>query len=126
MQDDKANALDQDLLLAIADIESMALSEGGIANLKPWAPYGLTTGIELTDLFANNPGSGFGTAVMTRLSELSDAHCLPVYLKPSGSRAREFYERFGYARDHNAVGFMVRYPTLEIDDEGDFVLPANR
>ena len=86
-------------------------------EMQAWAPYGAATGVELTDLFAKEPGNGGGTKVMTLLADLSDELRISVYLRPSSSRNREFYARFGFEDDKRNFGFLARYPKFDDDDD---------
>ena len=88
-------------------------------EMQAWAPYGQTTGIELTDFFAEQPGTGGGSKVMTLLVTLCDELRMATYLRPSSSRNREFYARFGFVDDNRNFGFLARYPKLD-DDDDDF------
>lgn len=102
-----------------------AVVEAGVCNavnvvLKGWSPFAQTTGIELTDLFAEEPGSGGGTKVMTLLGRLADELEITVYLRPESARNRnEFYPRFGFVDDKRNYGFMARYPALPADFDDD-------
>lgn len=73
--------------------------------------------IELTDLFADNPGTGGGSKVMSELVRLADEAGLNVYLKPSNQGNKVFYSRFGFEKDNDHFGMMVRYPESESDEE---------
>ena len=103
----------------IARVEHYADKVGVDARLQPWTPFpGVMSGIELTDFFARQPGTGAGSKVMSKLLALADDIRLPVYLKPSSPRAREFYSRFGFEADSRHPGFMLR--AVELTEE-DFV-----
>jgi GNAT superfamily N-acetyltransferase len=88
-----------------------------VAEFRPWANLvtGDIQGIELTDLFADEPGRGAGTTFMRELGRLADETDLTVYVHPDSVRAREFYERFGFERSA-AARCLVRYPPLPIGD----------
>lgn len=87
--------------------------------MKPWAPYGGVTGVEVTDLYADEPGTGGGTKVMTLLAAMADELGMPVYLRPSSHRNREFYARFNFQQDTRNFGFLARYPAFKDEDEDD-------
>ncbi len=75
-------------------------------------------GIVLTDLFADVPGQGVGTTVMTRLCALADAADLNVFTDPDTRRADAFYRRFGFQdADRYAGHYLVRYPSPDTDDD---------
>jgi hypothetical protein len=73
--------------------------------------------IELTDLFADNPGTGGGSKVMAELVRLADEAELNVYLRPSNQENKIFYSRFGFEKDNDHFGMMVRYPESDSDEE---------
>lgn len=98
-------------------VREFAQSKGVVAEFAAWAPFGQTTGLELTDLFADEPGSGAGTQVMQELARLADQVGISVYLRAADTRSREFYERCGYEQSKGHFGFMVRYPSFD-DMEG--------
>ena len=102
-----------------SQVEKFARSNGVDAAFAPWVnSLGQTIAIELTDLFADNPGSGGGTKVMKLLCTLADEQKISVYLKPESGRNRnDFYPRFGFQNDKRNHGFMVRYPPWEDLDE---------
>lgn len=79
-------------------------------ELRP-SPFGNPWVIELTDLYAAEPGGGNGTKVMQQLVNMADESGLQVILKPESQRNKGFYERFGFvSRDTLNGRFMVRYP----------------
>jgi hypothetical protein len=101
-------------------VTACGLVHGVRAEMTPWAPYGQTMGVELTDLFADEPGLGGGTKVMQLLGELSDALEISIYLKPSSQRNREFYARFGFEEGKRETrGMLTRYPELAFDDDDE-------
>lgn len=101
---------------AIAVIEQMAAVVCVHACLQPWSPFGVITGIELTDLFAQEPGTGAGTKVMNFIKEQVNELRLPLYLRPSSDRSRGFYARCGLVPDRRNLGFMVLYPSLDEEE----------
>jgi hypothetical protein len=101
-------------------VEKFASLNGVNAILQPWKPSGQTIGIELTDLYADNPGSGGGSKVMMLLCKLADEEQISIYLRPESARNRnEFYPRFNFENDKRHYGFMVRYPPFEDIDEAE-------
>lgn len=101
----------------IAEVEAFAANASVHACLAPWRPFGAISGVEVTDLFAEQPGKGHGTQVMNKLHELADEVRLPVYTRPSGPDSRRFYERHGYVAARGASYFLVRFPQLSEDEE---------
>ncbi len=73
--------------------------------------------LELTDLYAKEPGSGGGSKVMAFLGELCDRHDINVLCKPEQPRNQRFYARFGFVRSPRHFGMLVRYPPLPADDD---------
>ena len=72
---------------------------------------------ELTDFFADVPGEGNGTKVMTEFGRLLDEADLNCYVAPASPRNVLFYARFGFERDKGRMySAMVRYPPLPQDD----------
>jgi hypothetical protein len=112
--------------LLIRCSEGFASSRGGRLEMKRWAnAFGQTVAVEITDLYADQPGSGFGTSVLNHVLRLADVATLPVLLRPSGSRSRQFYERFGFEADTRNFGFLVRHPKADLDIDDDFVMAAD-
>lgn len=97
-------------------VREFAQSKGVVAEFAPWAPYGQTTGLQLTDLLADESGNGAGMEVMQELALLADQVGLALYLRPSGTRSHEFYERCGYEQSKGHFGFMFRPPSSEDED----------
>lgn len=111
----------------LTDIEAYGTSHGVRTHMQPWGPYGTVTGIELTDLYADEPGSGGGTLVMNRMTTLADGLSLAIYLRPEGSRSRTFYSRFGFDACAKLHGFMARYPKLDPEDAAEYgIEPAQQ
>lgn len=98
------------------EIEAFAALNRVRANLEAWSPFGAISGVQLTDLFAEEPGNGAGSRVMRKLHELADEVRLPIYLRPAGPDSRRFYERHGYVQARGAFAHLVRFPTLTEDD----------
>ena len=113
-------------------IQTYAARHDVYAVLQPWGPSGPVTGVELTDLYASEPGRGQGSRVMTRLTALAQALQVPVYLRPDGPRSREFYARAGFvpvsARSAGGPhGFLAWYPAVADDDnDNDTMAPKER
>jgi len=61
---------------------------------------------------ADVPGSGGGTKVMTKLSQLADIAGVVIYTWPSGRRVERFYELFGFIPTWRSIE-MVRYPAVK-------------
>lgn len=70
---------------------------------------GQVKAVELTDLFADEPGNGNGTKVMKKLEEIADQEGVTVYVHPACPRTKEFYERFNFKA---SFGEMTRYAAL--------------
>ena len=105
-------------------VKAFAASHGVRAELQPWAPMGVVTGVELTDFYAEQPGAGQGSLVMRHFLELAQTLGVAVYLRPSGSRAREFYARAGFTSVNRrgaggAHGFVAWYPCCVDEDEDE-------
>ena len=75
--------------------------------------------IEITDLYAKDPGSGGGTKLMTFLCGKADEEGFNLYVHPEQPRNKEFYGRFGFQRSPNHFGMLIRY-CVDLDelDEG--------
>jgi len=82
------------------------------AALRPYrnlyAPEYAYPAVVLTDLFAEKPGEGAGSAYMAELSRRCDAAGLTLYTDAQDDRSREFYlargfERTTGRRDHQLV-----------------------
>lgn len=82
------------------------------AALRPYrnayAPELAYPSVVLTDLFANNPGQGAGSAYMAELARRCDAAGLTLYTDAQDDRSRDFYlargfERTTGRRDHQLV-----------------------
>jgi hypothetical protein len=71
-------------------------------------------GIELTDFFARETGTGAGTKVMTYLSKLCDEGRVTCYTHPSSMRNTQFYKRFGFNSSQHH-GLLVRFPPIPDD-----------
>lgn len=115
---DAPDYYDQAARLALGDIAQFATKAGVHIEGLPWAPYGQTLGIEITDLVAETPGQGHGSAVMRQLEQICNDLGLTTYLRPDGPRSRDFYVRHGFLSDSRRnPGFMVRFPKFEFDDD---------
>lgn len=82
------------------------------AALRPYrnayAPELAYPSVVLTDLFANNPGQGAGSAYIAELARRCDAAGLTLYTDAQDDRSRDFYlargfERTTGRRDHQLV-----------------------
>lgn len=89
---------------------------GGCVYMQLWKANGYVTGVELTDLFADRPGHGFGTKAMNFVCREADLAGLTVYLRPSSARSEVFYTRFGFTRRDSTTNWMVRHPKPDTDD----------
>ena len=92
--------------------------------LDAWSDWARTQGVDLrlvrtphgsvevTDLFADAPGTGAGTKVMQALAAAADQTQMPLRLSPSSRRNVEFYRRFGFElSSHTHDTHMTRTPT---------------
>ncbi|HWS26419.1 MAG TPA: LPD23 domain-containing protein [Xanthomonadales bacterium] len=103
-------------------VEVFAAEHAVYAALRPWDPMGSVTGVELTDLYANEPGAGQGTLVVRHLTGLAQDLGVVVYLRADGPRSREFYARAGFvpvpSRSRGgAGGFLAWFPPVQKEDE---------
>lgn len=99
----------------IDDVTAYASAHNVHAEMRD-APFDIVGDVELTDLYANDPGQGNGTLVMRRLIELADHAGINLVLKPAEPRNREFYARFGFEKSSRHFGMMVRYTPFDLDD----------
>lgn len=116
MRLDEDEPIEVTVAAVIAEVERFAKGVRVQASLAVWKPFGAISGVELTDLFAEEPGNGAGSLVMRKLHEIVDEVRLPVYLRPSGPDSRRFYERHGYVESRGAFAHLVRFPELTEDD----------
>ncbi|MFL6728063.1 MAG: hypothetical protein ACJ8FS_16345 [Sphingomicrobium sp.] len=72
--------------------------------------------LELTDLFAREPGKGAGTKVMKELIKKADKAGLNVAVYPTSERNVKFYNRFGFVREDGGRGMLVRQQPLSEED----------
>jgi hypothetical protein len=79
-------------------------------NLEPFTP--VPNSLLLTDLFADQPGTGGGTKLMTKLGQLADAKGISIFTMPDTPRNRAFYQRFDFEDSNRFAGYMVRLPAL--------------
>lgn len=100
--------------------EAFARRHAVTLEMQAWKPHGAVTGVEITDLFADEPGKGNGSRVMEAVASLADAAGLGVYLRPSSPRNSAFYERHGYQKDTQHRGVMVRYSALDPELVAEF------
>lgn len=78
---------------------------------NPYAPDMRYPAAVLTDLFADEPGSGVGTAYMRHLTRTADRLGVTLYTDAQDERSKTFYLRHGFEvttgrRDHQ----LVRWP----------------
>ena len=120
MRRDDDEPIEMTVAAVIAEVEWFAKGVHVHATLDAWKPFGAISGLELTDLFADEPGKGAGSLVMKKLHEIADDIRLPVYLRPSGLDSRRFYERHGYVQARGLFApHLVRFPELAQDDEDE-------
>ncbi len=61
-------------------------------------------GVELYQIVVKRQGQGLGSTLMDLMCDISEAHDIPMYLKPvefkntTSSQLRKFYHRFGFRR----------------------------
>jgi len=84
---------------------------------NPYAPECAYPAVVLTDLFAEHPGQGAGSAYLAELSRRCDAAGLTIYTDAQDERSRAFYlargfERTTGRRDHQLVRWAPE-PTEE-------------
>ena len=114
--EDEGNPTPTDVENIAAKINKFARQLRVTAELRQ-LPEAHFPAIELTDLFADNPGTGGGSKVMAELVRLADEAGLNVYLRPSNQGNKIFYSRFGFEKDNDHFGMMVRYPESDSDEE---------
>lgn len=61
-------------------------------------PFGTPGNIEITDLYADEPGRGDGTKALQNLCDLADEYGHDLFLHPECERNKAFYARFGFIR----------------------------
>jgi len=84
---------------------------------NPYAPEFAYPAVVLTDLFAERPGEGAGSAYMAELARRCDAAGLTLYTDAQDDRSRDFYLARGFERtigrrDHQLVRWAPE-PTEE-------------
>lgn len=118
-QDQVQDVLDRVIKQMDAFVQNMPL----IAHLRPYtnsyAPGMVYPAIVLTDLFADTPGGGAGTAYLTELGRLCDEEGLTLYTDAEGKRSFDFYVACGFEattgrRDHQLVRWAPMPPDLEV------------
>lgn len=72
-------------------------------------PNGAYGDIEITDLYADEPGKGTGTIALQNLCDLADEYGFNLHLHPEIPRNKDFYARFDFVREKNP-----RYPYLQL------------
>jgi hypothetical protein len=73
---------------------------------------GFIPGITVTDMYAETPGAGGGTKVMSELIDLADQHEIILFVWPEGERSRKFYEKFGFTMT-DMQPQMIRVPNFD-------------
>lgn len=97
----------------IAAMEPLASSLNVRLTLRPWVNYlSDPIGLEVNEFYAETPGSGAGSKIMTRLCQMADEAGVPLFTYPEGPRSKSFYERFGFERNPTVFSSLVRYPPL--------------
>lgn len=91
-------------------VKDMARGKPIRIELRPEIVHGYCHGIVLTDLFAEKPGSGFGTPLMKYLLQLADEAGLNVYTDAEGPRSYDFYTKLGFSKDSTGRHQLVFYP----------------
>lgn len=117
-------------LSVIAAVESFAAGRPITVFLRPYRnPYtDAVQGVVLTDLFAESPGNGVGSAVVRELLRLADAADISVYTDAEGPRSAGFYAKMGFERSAGRGHQFAHHPPLPahfIEDE-HATLPAFR
>ena len=97
----------------ITHIKEFAKQHGILIELSSEA--GFIPGITVTDLYADNPGSGGGTKVLNELISLADQHEVMLFIWPEGERNRLFYERFGFVMTQMPPQ-MIRVPNFDLEE----------
>lgn len=98
-----------DLIAGMAVIAaSLPLTAALRPYRNPYAPELAYPALVLTDLFADRPGQGAGSAYLAELSRRCDAAVLTLYTDAQDERSRDFYlargfERTTGRRDHQLV-----------------------
>lgn len=85
----------------------------GIVGVKPFTWQGYCHGVEITDLYADEPGQGFGTEVIVTILRLTDKAELNVIVCPDGQRSKAFYEKRGFEVCHRYLSLIHFYPLPE-------------
>lgn len=98
------------------------------AHLRPFrnmvTPQTVYPSIVLTDLFADTPGQGAGSAYMDELARLCDAYGFDIYTDAKGPQSRDFYLARGFERTTGSRGHqLVRWAPVsqELQDEMDYL-----
>lgn len=77
--------------------------------------------IEITDFFAETtPGQGVGTNVMKLIISLADVYHFNLYVGPDTPRNKAFYERFGFEVSRSKFNKMIRYCSVEDEEDEEF------
>lgn len=71
--------------------------------------------IEITDLFADRPGTGAGTKVMQKLCRDADAAGFNLIAHPMSGRNVGFYGRFGFVQ-RDLDGALVRMVAKKVEE----------
>lgn len=95
----------------IAELHKWAKTLPLRAVLEPF-PAGGANAVLLTDLFADTPGQGAGSAFMRELAVGADKRGIAVYVMPDTPRNRHFYRRFDFNDWPRMPGHMARLPEV--------------
>jgi hypothetical protein len=98
-----------------SDIHSFVRDLPIRVTMKPDIRYGNCHGIEINELYADEPGSGAGTILMKEILRLADNAGLNVYTNAEGPSSTEFYKKFGFESDRQGRHQLVWYPDLGPD-----------
>jgi hypothetical protein len=80
-------------------------------------PAFLAPEIEITDLYADTPGGGSGTKLMTAICQMADDAGFNLYVHPEQERNQGFYGRFGFQKSERHFGMLIRYCAYDEDDD---------
>lgn len=102
---------------AAAVIEGVRAFSAGLpitVEMRPYVnPYSdRVQGVILTDLFADVPGNGVGSAVVREMLRLADAAEVSVFTDADGPRSAGFYRRMGFEPARGAGHQFAHHPPL--------------
>jgi GNAT superfamily N-acetyltransferase len=69
-------------------------------------------GVVLTDLFADEPGKGTGSAVVREMIRLAVAADISLYTDAQGPESASFYEKMGFERSAGSGHQFAHHPPL--------------